>query len=156
MQRMLRCASVLLRSSKRIGATTLGQRASMATLADVEAKLKEELGTEKLEVYDTSGGCGSSFEVSLIVSSHFEGKRALERHRLVSSLSSLPSHLASSVPSLTPLVSLPLLARDSGERRPQNGDGGDPRPEHQEDVHASGVRSEEVSESEVYCNIRSA
>ena len=87
---MLRCASVLLRSSKRIGGTTLGQRASMATLADVEAKLKEELGTEKLEVYDTSGGCGSSFEVSLIVSSHFEGKRALERHRLVSSLSSLP------------------------------------------------------------------
>ncbi|WOL04514.1 protein BOLA2 [Canna indica] len=33
-------------------------------------------------VIDTSGGCGASFEVE-IVSAEFEGKRLLERHRLV-------------------------------------------------------------------------
>ncbi|PON44964.1 BolA-like [Parasponia andersonii] len=35
-----------------------------------------------LEVIDTSGGCGASFAVE-IVSEKFEGKRLLERHRLV-------------------------------------------------------------------------
>ena len=34
------------------------------------------------EVKDTSGGCGQSFEV-VIVSAQFEGKRLLERHRVV-------------------------------------------------------------------------
>lgn len=34
------------------------------------------------EVKDTSGGCGQSFE-AVIVSGKFEGKRLLERHRLV-------------------------------------------------------------------------
>ena len=32
------------------------------------------------EVKDVSGGCGSSFEV-LVVSSQFEGKPLLQRHR---------------------------------------------------------------------------
>ncbi|TXG60553.1 hypothetical protein EZV62_015126 [Acer yangbiense] len=35
-----------------------------------------------LEVIDTSGGCGASFVVE-IVSEQFEGKRLLERHRIV-------------------------------------------------------------------------
>ncbi|KAJ6754699.1 BOLA-LIKE PROTEIN-RELATED [Salix purpurea] len=35
-----------------------------------------------LEVIDTSGGCGASFAIE-IVSEQFEGKRLLERHRLV-------------------------------------------------------------------------
>ncbi|KAH7520782.1 hypothetical protein FEM48_Zijuj08G0182500 [Ziziphus jujuba var. spinosa] len=35
-----------------------------------------------LEVIDTSGGCGASFTIE-IVSEQFEGKRLLERHRLV-------------------------------------------------------------------------
>ncbi|QHO35277.1 hypothetical protein DS421_9g274160 [Arachis hypogaea] len=35
-----------------------------------------------LEVIDTSGGCGASFVVE-IVSEEFEGKRLLERHRMV-------------------------------------------------------------------------
>ncbi|XP_029127325.1 protein BOLA2 isoform X1 [Cajanus cajan] len=35
-----------------------------------------------LEVNDTSGGCGASFVVE-IVSEQFEGKRLLERHRMV-------------------------------------------------------------------------
>ncbi|GFY82897.1 BolA-like family protein [Actinidia rufa] len=34
------------------------------------------------EVIDTSGGCGASFAVE-IVSAQFEGKRLLERHRMV-------------------------------------------------------------------------
>ena len=34
------------------------------------------------DVRDTSGGCGQSFEV-LVVSSEFEGKPLLQRHRLV-------------------------------------------------------------------------
>ena len=34
------------------------------------------------EIEDTSGGCGQSFE-AVIVSAQFEGKRLLERHRLV-------------------------------------------------------------------------
>jgi len=34
------------------------------------------------EVIDISGGCGSSFEVE-VVSEQFEGKRLLERHRMV-------------------------------------------------------------------------
>ncbi|KAK3024942.1 hypothetical protein RJ639_042946, partial [Escallonia herrerae] len=33
-------------------------------------------------VIDTSGGCGASFQVE-IVSEQFEGKRLLERHRMV-------------------------------------------------------------------------
>ncbi|XP_058102174.1 protein BOLA2-like [Magnolia sinica] len=36
------------------------------------------------EVIDTSGGCGASFAIE-IVSEQFEGKRLLERHRLVNS-----------------------------------------------------------------------
>ncbi|XP_054806610.1 protein BOLA2 isoform X2 [Prosopis cineraria] len=34
------------------------------------------------EVVDTSGGCGASFAIE-IVSEQFEGKRLLERHRMV-------------------------------------------------------------------------
>lgn len=34
------------------------------------------------EVIDTSGGCGASFEIE-VVSEQFEGKRLLERHRMV-------------------------------------------------------------------------
>ncbi|VVB13832.1 unnamed protein product [Arabis nemorensis] len=34
------------------------------------------------EVVDISGGCGASFEVE-VVSEQFEGKRMLERHRMV-------------------------------------------------------------------------
>jgi len=55
----------------------------VVTLAQVEGALKEKLGAEKVEVFDTSGGCGASFEVSLVISEQFQGKRALERHRLV-------------------------------------------------------------------------
>ncbi len=56
----------------------------VVTVTQVQQQLKEKLSAQQLEVYDTSGGCGASFEVSLLVSQQFEGKRTLERHRLVS------------------------------------------------------------------------
>ncbi|XP_052110210.1 protein BOLA2-like [Arachis duranensis] len=48
----------------------------------VESCLKSKLNPTHLEVVDTSGGCGASFVVE-IVSEEFEGKRLLERHRMV-------------------------------------------------------------------------
>ncbi|KAI3921903.1 hypothetical protein MKX01_005592 [Papaver californicum] len=48
----------------------------------VEATLKSKMDPPYLEVVDTSGGCGASFVVE-IVSEQFEGKRLLERHRMV-------------------------------------------------------------------------
>ncbi|KAI4345128.1 hypothetical protein L6164_012285 [Bauhinia variegata] len=54
------------------------------TKEQVESSLKAKLNPSHLEVIDTSGGCGASFEVQ-IVSEQFEGKRLLERHRMVNS-----------------------------------------------------------------------
>ncbi|KAH7277209.1 hypothetical protein KP509_39G039700 [Ceratopteris richardii] len=48
----------------------------------VEAALQSKLNPTFLSVLDTSGGCGASFMVE-IASAAFEGKRLLERHRLV-------------------------------------------------------------------------
>ncbi|KAK3411495.1 protein BOLA2 [Eucalyptus grandis] len=52
------------------------------TKEQVESSLTSKLKPSHLEVTDTSGGCGASFVVE-IVSEQFEGKRLLERHRLV-------------------------------------------------------------------------
>ncbi|KAJ0969612.1 hypothetical protein J5N97_022489 [Dioscorea zingiberensis] len=52
------------------------------TKTDVEAALTSEFNPSHLQVVDTSGGCGASFEVE-VVSEKFEGKRLLERHRMV-------------------------------------------------------------------------
>lgn len=52
------------------------------TKEDVVAALTSSLKPSHLEVLDTSGGCGASFEVE-VVSEQFEGKRLLERHRMV-------------------------------------------------------------------------
>jgi len=48
----------------------------------LKGKLKEELEADFVEVVDQSDGCGGKFE-ALIVSSKFEGKKLLARHRLV-------------------------------------------------------------------------
>mmetsp|Transcript_37660 Transcript_37660/g.45435 ORF Transcript_37660/g.45435 Transcript_37660/m.45435 type:complete len:87 (-) Transcript_37660:467-727(-) len=53
------------------------------TLEDVRSALVQRLEATECEVEDTSGGCGSSFDVLLLVSQQFEGKKLLERHRLV-------------------------------------------------------------------------
>ena len=52
------------------------------TKEQVELSLKAKLNPSHLEVVDISGGCGASFVVE-IVSEQFEGKRLLERHRMV-------------------------------------------------------------------------
>ncbi|XP_050204671.1 protein BOLA2 [Mercurialis annua] len=52
------------------------------TKEQVESTLNSKLSPSHLEVTDTSGGCGASFAIE-IVSEQFEGKRLLERHRLV-------------------------------------------------------------------------
>ncbi|XP_022971633.1 protein BOLA2 [Cucurbita maxima] len=52
------------------------------TKEQLESTLTSKLNPQHLEVTDTSGGCGASFVID-IVSERFEGKRLLERHRLV-------------------------------------------------------------------------
>ncbi|CAD5335843.1 BolA protein [Arabidopsis suecica] len=52
------------------------------TKEQVQASLTSKLSPVHLEVIDTSGGCGASFVVE-IISEQFEGKRLLERHRIV-------------------------------------------------------------------------
>ncbi|XP_010422935.1 PREDICTED: protein BOLA2 [Camelina sativa] len=54
----------------------------MVTKEQVEASLTSKLNPIHLEVIDISGGCGASFEIE-VVSEQFEGKRLLERHRMV-------------------------------------------------------------------------
>ncbi|WPT16810.1 Protein BOLA2 [Picochlorum sp. SENEW3] len=48
----------------------------------LQDRLREYLKSDQVEVLDISGGCGSSFEV-YAVSDMFEGKRLLQRHKLV-------------------------------------------------------------------------
>lgn len=50
--------------------------------SQIQEKLKQHLQAEQVDVIDTSGGCGSAFQVA-IVSDAFRGKRLLERHQLV-------------------------------------------------------------------------
>ncbi|KAI5323880.1 hypothetical protein PRUPE_6G162900 [Prunus persica] len=52
------------------------------TKEQVESSLTSKLNPAHLEVIDTSGGCGASFTIE-VVSEKFEGKRLLERHRVV-------------------------------------------------------------------------
>ncbi|KAL8143639.1 hypothetical protein V2J09_016671 [Rumex salicifolius] len=49
---------------------------------ELVSSLTSKLSPSHLEVIDTSGGCGASFMVE-VVSEQFEGKRLLERHRMV-------------------------------------------------------------------------
>ncbi|KAK3305773.1 bola protein [Chaetomium strumarium] len=48
----------------------------------LRAALTKRLKATHVEVQDMSGGCGQAF-TSLVVSSEFEGKNSLKRHRLV-------------------------------------------------------------------------
>eukprot|EP00274_Cyanoptyche_gloeocystis_P007591 CAMPEP_0196661202 /NCGR_PEP_ID=MMETSP1086-20130531/43217_1 /TAXON_ID=77921 /ORGANISM="Cyanoptyche gloeocystis , Strain SAG4.97" /LENGTH=84 /DNA_ID=CAMNT_0041995991 /DNA_START=63 /DNA_END=317 /DNA_ORIENTATION=+ len=52
------------------------------TQEHVTSVLTEKLKAVHVDVQDLSGGCGAKFE-ALIVSPLFEGKRLLERQRLV-------------------------------------------------------------------------
>ncbi|XP_010241713.1 PREDICTED: protein BOLA2 [Nelumbo nucifera] len=54
------------------------------TKEQVEASLTSKMNPSHLEIIDTSGGCGASFAIE-IVSEQFEGKKLLERHRMINS-----------------------------------------------------------------------
>lgn len=54
----------------------------MVTADDVQTALQQHLEATDVVVVDISGGCGTSFEVA-VVSPQFDGKRLLERHRMV-------------------------------------------------------------------------
>ncbi|UVC54503.1 BolA-like protein [Theileria orientalis] len=51
-------------------------------MALVEEKIRSALSPSILRLVDKSGGCGASFE-AVIVSTMFEGKSLIDRHRLV-------------------------------------------------------------------------
>ncbi|KAL5228057.1 hypothetical protein ABZP36_016322 [Zizania latifolia] len=61
------------------------------TKEDVETAITSSLSPSHLVVTDTSGGCGASYEIE-VVSEKFEGKRLLERHRMVNT--ALAPHMA--------------------------------------------------------------
>ncbi|XP_044957241.1 protein BOLA2-like [Hordeum vulgare subsp. vulgare] len=52
---------------------------------DIEAAVAAALSPTHLVVTDTSGGCGASYGIE-VVSGKFEGKRLLERHRMVNTV----------------------------------------------------------------------
>jgi len=56
----------------------------MLTPSKLKAALTQKLNAPYVAVEDISGGCGQSFE-AIVVSSEFEKKTALARHRLVNS-----------------------------------------------------------------------
>ncbi|KAI9297448.1 bola-like protein [Neoconidiobolus thromboides FSU 785] len=56
--------------------------ADLITKQILEKALADKLSPSYVEVIDTSGGCGQSFEV-IVVSEQFEGLPLLKRHRLV-------------------------------------------------------------------------
>ncbi|KAI9209405.1 bola protein [Polychytrium aggregatum] len=55
---------------------------SAVSTAELEQIFKDKLQAEHVSVVDTSNGCGQCFEAT-IVSSQFEGKSLIQRHRLV-------------------------------------------------------------------------
>ncbi|KAL7750364.1 hypothetical protein RI367_004137 [Sorochytrium milnesiophthora] len=57
----------------------------VVTASTVESAIRSRLQPTHVEVQDTSGGCGNSFDV-VIVSPLFDGKPLLQRHRLVNDL----------------------------------------------------------------------
>lgn len=54
------------------------------TASSLQQTLKERLDAEHVDIEDMSGGCGQAFN-AIIVSSQFENKNTLARHRLVNS-----------------------------------------------------------------------
>lgn len=51
---------------------------------ELDLAIRSRLSATHVEIEDISGGCGQAYEV-VIVSAEFEGKRTLQRHKLVNS-----------------------------------------------------------------------
>ncbi|MDI1485119.1 MAG: hypothetical protein OHK93_000254 [Ramalina farinacea] len=54
------------------------------TAGSLQKTLEQKLGAQHVDIEDMSGGCGQMFQ-AMIVSSQFEKKNTLARHRLVNS-----------------------------------------------------------------------
>jgi len=54
----------------------------MVSASELEQTLKERVPAEEVLIEDQSGGCGAKFSI-VVVSSVFEGKSLLQRHRIV-------------------------------------------------------------------------
>ncbi|CAK9436504.1 uncharacterized protein LODBEIA_P10620 [Lodderomyces beijingensis] len=74
--------------------------------------IEERLAAELVLVQDMSGGCGQAFAV-VIVSTKFEGKNKLARHRLVNS--ELREEIAA-IHAFTQKTFTPKEYEESGER----------------------------------------
>ena len=61
------------------------KRAYFVTKQDVEDKLKKSIKFSKLDVIDTSGGCGTSFQIK-IKSEEFNGKNLIAQHRIINDI----------------------------------------------------------------------
>ncbi|KAL1590744.1 hypothetical protein WHR41_00546 [Cladosporium halotolerans] len=64
---------------------TQNQLSSGITADSLAATLRSKLDAAHVDIQDLSGGCGQMFE-AIIVSSQFEKKMTLARHRLVNSV----------------------------------------------------------------------
>ena len=53
--------------------------------AKIKSKLEAELNPIELNVYDTSGGCGSFFGIE-VKSDKFNGKKTFQQHKLVNQI----------------------------------------------------------------------
>ena len=53
--------------------------------SQIRSKLETELEPTDLQIYDTSGGCGSFFGIE-ITSAHFNGKKTFQQHKLVNKI----------------------------------------------------------------------
>ena len=60
-------------------------KAFFVTKNEIEIKLSKSLKITKLEIVDTSGGCGSSFSVK-IKSPDFNGMNIIKMHRKVNEI----------------------------------------------------------------------
>lgn len=104
---VLRCArTARIRTEKSCAESVFARhlrRFEMPSEADVRQAIEDKLAPSYLHVHDFSDGCGAKFDV-YVVSSTFEGKKLLERHRLVNeALSSLMSDIhAVTLKTMTP------------------------------------------------------
>merc|ERR1711879_856455 len=71
-----------LKSNLQIMLRTIAKRFSSTLQASLESKLSTAFPNSTIAVNDTSGGCGSAFEIS-VISSQFKGLREVKKQRLV-------------------------------------------------------------------------
>ena len=74
--------SLSLKFSEKIVRTQVVEN-KISSVAAIEELLKSKLDATHMSITDTSGSCGSAFEIQVCVSPKFEGKNSLTKQRLV-------------------------------------------------------------------------